>query len=96
MEALTTEQRRARIQELEAELARLRAEEAADPAAAEQYLETVWNELRLACVMSKDAFRQLVTVCRTLKQTSSVRAAQHFCDYAKVPMAQAIPIINRL
>lgn len=94
--AMTTEQRQARIRELESELARLRTEDAADPAAAEKFLEGAWAELGLDRLMSKDDFKQLLAKCRMLKQNSSVLAAQHFSTQTQLAMAQAIPIINRL
>lgn len=96
METMTTEQRQARIQALESELAHLRAEDAADPAAAEKFLESAWAELGLDRLMSKEDFKLLLAKCRMLKQDSCVLAAQHFSAQTQLAMAQAIPVINRL
>lgn len=96
METMTTAQRRARILELEAELTRLRAEELADPAAAEQFFDKVWHDLRIGLVMNKDDYKQFLAECREMKKDSPIRAAEHFRDKMEVRMQQAIDVIKRL
>lgn len=96
MTVMTTERRRARILELETELAQLRAEELADPAAAEQYFEKVWHDLRIGLVMNKDEYKQFLNECREIKKSSPSRAMDHFRNKMEVTLQQAVGVIKRL
>ncbi|KWA84187.1 hypothetical protein WL29_22770 [Burkholderia ubonensis] len=93
---MTTEQRRARILELEAELTRLRAEELADPAAAERYFEKVWHDLRLGLVMPMDEYKKFLDECREIKKSSPSLAMNHFRNKMEVTLEQTVGVIKRL
>lgn len=96
MATMTSEQRRARILELETELAQLRAEELAQPAAAAQYFEKVWHDLRIELLMTKEEYMQFLDKCRAIKLSSPARAVNHFRNKMEVTMQQAADVIRRL
>ncbi|KVP39788.1 hypothetical protein [Burkholderia ubonensis] len=97
METMTPEQRRARILELEAELAQLRAEMKDEtPLDRAQLASNWWIALRVGPIITLDEFSRLLDDCRELKQKSPAAACRTFRDRLELSMQEAAKYIRLL